>query len=102
MTDAEMIEAEAAYLEGMADKLRARAKELRELKQPDHAAEVETKLEAGAWKEATSKKCDYWRDAPVDLVETVRKSKGGIKGTVHHFTASTTEPTLFRFKRSKN
>ena len=63
------------------------------------AAQIETRLEAGPWKEATSKKCDYWRDAPSDLVQAVRSTKGGIKGQSHHFTASTTEPTLFRFKR---
>jgi hypothetical protein len=34
------------------------------------------------------------------LVAKVRAIKGGFKGQVHHFTASTTEPTLFRFKRS--
>ena len=86
----------------MADKLRARAKELRELAQPDQAARLEKRLEELAWVEAASKKCDYVRDGPADLIEAVRKSKGGIKGTAHHFTASTTEPTLFRFKRSKN
>jgi hypothetical protein len=68
-------------------------------KEAVQSAEVEKRLEAGAWKEAASKRCDYWRDAPADLVETVRKAKGGVTGQTHHFTASATEPTLFRFKR---
>jgi hypothetical protein len=60
---------------------------------------LESQLEALPWKEAASRKCEYVRDAPVDLVEKVRASKGGIKGKDHHFITSSTEPTLFRFKR---
>ena len=63
--------------------------------------ELETRLEVGPWKEAASKKCDYWRDAPPDLVDQVRKMKGGVKGKDHHFTASGTEPVLFRFRRGQ-
>jgi uncharacterized small protein (DUF1192 family) len=66
---------------------------------PNASAEFEMRLEAGPWKEAASRRCDYWRDAPADLVEKVRAAKGGLKGVTHHFTASTTEPTLFRFRR---
>lgn len=99
-TDPELIEAEAAYLEGMADQLRARAKQLRELRNEDQSPELEAKLEAGSWIEAASGKCDYWREAPADLVRAVRGTKGGIKGKDHHFTAASDSLTLFRFRRS--
>lgn len=69
------------------------------VRETDEATKLEVDLEGLPWKEAASKKCDYVRDAPTDLVEAVRKSKGGVKGASHHFTASPTEPTLFRFKR---
>jgi hypothetical protein len=69
------------------------------VRETDEATKLEVGLEGLPWKEATSKKCDYVRDAPPDLVEAVRKSKGGVKGASHHFTASSTEPTLFRFMR---
>jgi hypothetical protein len=59
---------------------------------------LESQLESLPWKEAASKKCDYVRGAPADLIEKVR-ARGGVKGKDHHFTASSTEPTLFRFKR---
>jgi hypothetical protein len=61
---------------------------------------LESQLEALPWKEAASKKCDYVRGAPADLIEKVRAIKGGINGKDHHFTTSSTEPTLFRFKRA--
>jgi len=60
---------------------------------------LESQLEALPWKEAASKKCDYLRGAPADLVEKVRATKGGIVGKGHQFTASKDEPTLFRFVR---
>jgi len=63
---------------------------------------LDSQLEALPWKAAASKKCDYVRAAPVDLVEQVRASRGGIAGKDHHFTASSTEPTLFRFERGSN
>ena len=99
-SDPELIEAEAAYLEGMADQLRARAKQLREIRNEDQSSELEAKLEAGPWIEAASGKCDYWREAPIDLVRAVRGTKGGIKGKDHHFTAASDSLTLFRFRRS--
>lgn len=70
-------------------------------KDADQTAQLEKKLEGGAWREAASKKCDYWKDAPADLVAAVRKEKGGVKGNTHHFTAAADGPTLFRFGRSK-
>jgi hypothetical protein len=63
--------------------------------------ELESRLKTGPWKQAASKKSDYWRDAPDDLVNAVRSVKGGIKGDEFHYTASLTEPTLFRFKRDE-
>ena len=100
MRDFELVDAEAAYLEGMAEQLRARAKELRELKGEVQETRIEVELETLPWKEAASKKCDYVRDVPADLVEEVRSTPDGVKGKLHHFTASKTELTLFRFKRS--
>ena len=88
---------------GFIDKLLAEIDEASE-REKAHAArdaELEKELEAGPWKEAASKKCFYWRDAPDGLVQKVRAAKGGIKGQTHHFTASSTEPTIFRFKRSE-
>lgn len=61
---------------------------------------AEVRLEAGSWKGAASRKCEYWRNAPPPLVEIVRSVKGGVKGSAYTFTASRTEPTLFRFRRS--
>lgn len=66
----------------------------------DKTAKLEADLEGLPWKEAASKKCDYVREAPADLVAAVRKSKDGIRGATHHFTAAKDEPTLFRFRRS--
>lgn len=66
----------------------------------DRAAQLESQLEGLAWVEAASKKCDFVRNAPSELVGAVRSIKGGVKGERHHFTASNGEPTLFRFKRS--
>lgn len=63
---------------------------------------LESQLESLPWKEAASKKCDYVRGAPVDLVEKIRATKGGINGKGHYFTASSTEATLFRFRRGSN
>ncbi len=70
-------------------------------KQADEEAGLETILEALSWITAKSGRCDYVRDAPPALVERVRaKGKDGVKGTLHHFTASSSEPTIFRFKRA--
>ena len=108
MTDPDLIRIEARLAEAQDSEERAaaRVKELTEALAVARLAEstageldLEARLEAGPWKEAASKKCDYWRDAPSDLVQAVRTMKGGIKGQSHHFTASMTEPTLFRFKR---
>ena len=108
MTDPDLIRIEArmAEAEDFEKRAAARVKELTEALAVARLAEstaresdLEARLEAGPWKEATSKKCDYWRDAPSDLVQAVRSTKGGIKGQGHHFTSSMTEPTLFRFKR---
>lgn len=103
MTEAELIEAEAQYLEAQAEQLRQRAKQLRELKpeveSTGRAVDLEAKLEALPWKEASSKKCDYAKDVPGELVEAVRGVKGGVAGKTHHFTAATDGPTLFRFNR---
>ena len=102
--DAALAESEASYLDDLAERLRARAKELRERPvatwQPHSGpVDLETKLEALPWKQATSGKCDYAREVPAELVTAVRSTKGGVKGNEHHFTASATEPTLFRYKR---
>ncbi|MDG6910774.1 MAG: hypothetical protein JRN18_00290 [Nitrososphaerota archaeon] len=108
MTDPDLIRIEARLSEAQeAEKhAAARVRELTEALAVARLAEstagesdLEARLEAGPWKEATSKKCDYWRDAPSDLVQAVRSTKGGIKGQSHHFTAAVTEPTLFRFRR---
>ena len=108
MTDTDLIRIESRLAEAVETERHAaaRVKELTEALAVARLAEstageldLEARLEAGPWKEAASKKCDYWRGAPSDLVQAVRTMKGGIKGQVHHFTASTTEPTLFRFVR---
>lgn len=68
-------------------------------KEVDQGAKLEAELEALPWKEAQSKKCDYAKDVSAELVEVVRKMKGGVKGKWHHFTAANDSPTLFRFNR---
>lgn len=60
---------------------------------------VEEQLEALPWQAAASGKCDYVKNPSAELLAAVRNSKGGVKGGAHHFTASSTEATLFRFKR---
>lgn len=70
-------------------------------RESDQATQVEAELERLSWKEASSKKCDYCRNAPAKLVEKVRASKGGIKGQSHHFTAAADGPTHLRFKRGE-
>ncbi len=112
MTDPDLIRIEARLVEAQEAERHAaaRVKELTEAlamaklaesggRRSAEGLDLETELERLPWKEAASKKCDYVRDAPANLVESVRTAKGGLKGQVHHFTASTTEPTLFRFKR---
>jgi hypothetical protein len=94
---AELVRAEAAYLEAQAEALRRRAAELRSLLTTEEG--MVSKLEALPWIPAKSGRCDYTKSAPPELVAAVRASKGGIKGDLHHFTASATEPTLFRFPR---
>jgi hypothetical protein len=96
---AELVRAEASYLEAQAEVLRRRAAELRDLLKDGRDEGVVAQLEALPWVAARSGKCDYVKDAPLQLVEAVRASKGGVRGDVHHFTASATEPTLFRFAR---
>jgi hypothetical protein len=95
----ELLEAEAGYLEAQAEVLRRRAAELRDLLKDGRDEGVVAQLEALPWVPARSGKCDYVKDAPPQLVEAVRGSKGGVRGDVHHFTASTTEAVLFRFRR---
>ena len=97
----ELVEAEAAYLEAQAEAFRRRAAELRVLLKDDQDTELIAKLEGLPWVAARSGKCDYVKNAPLELVEAVRATKGGIKGDSYHFTASTTEPTLFRFARKR-
>ena len=108
MTDPDLIKIEARLAEAQEAERHAaaRVKELSEALAVARLAEstaeesgLEVELERLVWKEAASKKCDYVRDAPANLVESVRAAKGGVKGQVHHFTASMTEPTLFRFAR---
>jgi hypothetical protein len=60
---------------------------------------VEQRLEALSWKEAASRKCDFVKDPPADLLAAVRGAKEGIKGQAHHFTAHATDAVLFRYKR---
>lgn len=69
-------------------------------READKEAYLEKRLEALPWKAATSGKCDFAKDIPADLVQTVRTSKDGIKGPGYHYTAAKDEPVLFRFKRS--
>lgn len=104
MTEPEFIEAEAGFLEQMADALRRRAQELRELGQGDQDTVHESlvkQLEALAWTPARSGKCDFAKTEglPKELVESV-PVKGGLKGVEHHFTKSTDGSVLFRFKRN--
>jgi hypothetical protein len=96
----ELIAAESAYLESQAEALKRRAAELRDLLK-DEQDRVVAQLESLSWIPARSGRCDFLRDAPAELVAAVRSSKHGIRGPDHHFTASTTEPTLFRFARRK-
>jgi hypothetical protein len=97
----ELIAAEAAYLEAQAEANRRRAAELRALLQDERDEGLVSKLEVMPWVPARSGKCDYVRDAPAELVAAVRAVKGGVRGSTHHFTASPTELTLFRFARRK-
>lgn len=69
---------------------------------PKSPEALEAELEALPWKEAASHKCDYCREVRLDLVGAVREAKGGVKGEDHHFTASSSEPTLFRFARRES
>jgi hypothetical protein len=95
----ELINAEAGYLESQAESLRRRAAELRSLLTTEEG--MVGKLEALAWVPARSGKCDYTKSAPPELVAAVRTVKGGIRGDRYHYTASSTEPTLFRFRRKE-
>jgi hypothetical protein len=101
-----ILDAEARFLETKADEFVRRAKDLRDtahtIVREEKAArkDLEARLESQDWIPAKSGKCDFVRDAPAELVEAVRGARGGVRGTGHHFTASSTEPTLFRFKRS--
>jgi hypothetical protein len=111
--DPEVIRIESRLTEARLaeERARVRVKELSEAleaaksaeaiaRDSDQATVLEAELERLPWKEAASKKCDYVRDAPHELVEKIRAAKGGFKGSEHHFAASGTEPTLFRFRRS--
>jgi hypothetical protein len=96
---AELVRAEIAFLEGRSEELRRRAAELRSLLTTEEG--MVGKLEALAWVPARSGKCDYTKSAPPELVAAVRTVKGGIRGDRYHYTASSTEPTLFRFRRKE-
>ena len=63
---------------------------------------LEVNLEGLSWKQAKSGKCDFVRDAPLNLIESVRAVKGGFRGEHHRFTASKSEPTFFRFEVRKD
>lgn len=97
----DVFEDEARYLENLSNQLKERARALRASAKPLPTALdlLVGQLEGLSWATAKSGKCDYARDAPEELVEAVRSAKGGIKGSAHHFTASASELTLFRFKR---
>jgi hypothetical protein len=92
----------AAFRE-VAEFVQRRMKDLEDIAktEPAPATDLEARLEALPWTEAASKKCFYAKNVPAELVESVRRSKGGVKGARYHFTASATEPTLFRFARKK-
>lgn len=62
---------------------------------------LEASLEGLTWVQASSKKCDFVKDPPADLIAAVRASKDGVKGARHHFTAHATDPVLFRFGRGQ-
>jgi hypothetical protein len=98
---AELVRAEIAFLEGRSEELRRRAAELRDLLKDGRDEGLISKLEALPWVAAKSGKCDFLRDAPAELVAAIRSSKNGIRGPDRHYTASSTEPTLFRFPRRK-
>jgi hypothetical protein len=98
---AELVRSEISYLEAQAEALRKRAAELRGLLRDGQDVELIAQLEGLPWIPAKSGRCDYTKDAPPQLVEAVRGTRGGVRGDAHHFTASTTEPTLFRFARRK-
>ncbi|HEV2225700.1 MAG TPA: hypothetical protein VGR56_02715 [Nitrososphaerales archaeon] len=103
-----VLDAEARFLEAKADELIRRAKDLHDTarriarEEKTSHIDLEGQLERLKWTPALSGKCDYSREAPAELVEVVRSSRDGVRGTAHHFTASKTEPTLFRFKRNAN
>jgi hypothetical protein len=97
----ELIAAESAYLESLAETLRKRANELRDLLKDGRDEGLISKLEALPWVAAKSGKCDFLRDAPPQLVTAVRASKNGIRGPDHHFTAAADSLTLFRFARKE-
>jgi hypothetical protein len=96
---AELVRAEIVFLEGRSEELRRRAAELRSLLTTEEG--IVGKLEALAWVPARSGKCDYTKSAPPELVEAVRGTRGGVRGSSYHYSASMTEPTLFRFPRRK-
>jgi hypothetical protein len=102
-TETDVLEGTKATLRDIILKAEAQLKAIEEFERQGifrkNEAELESQLEALPWIEAASKKCDFVRDAPADLIDQVRAAKGGIKGKDHHFTASSSEPTLFRFKR---
>jgi hypothetical protein len=97
----ELIQAEASFLEAQAEALRKRAGELRGLLRDGQDAELVAQLEALPWIPAKSGRCDYTKDAPPQLVEAVRGTRGGVRGDAHHFTAAADSLTLFRFPRRK-
>jgi hypothetical protein len=103
LTEEEKAIAMLAAFREVSEFVQRRMKDLEDVAktEPAPAPDFEAKLEGLPWTEAASKKCFYAKNVPAELVESVRRSKGGVKGARYHFTASATEPTLFRFARRK-
>ncbi|MDG6961589.1 MAG: hypothetical protein JRM89_03995 [Nitrososphaerota archaeon] len=63
-----------------------------------NASDMENKLEALDWKAASSRKCDFVRDPPKEVLDAI-DPKDGFKGSRHHFTKAKDGSAIFRFKR---
>jgi hypothetical protein len=71
--------------------------------EPKPIQSMEEHLEAlQGFATAKSGKCDFLKNGPYDLVAAVRSSKDGVRTAKYHFSASATEPTLFRFRRNSS
>lgn len=99
MTEAELTEAEAMYLEGMADQLRQRAKQLRELGQESADAALVANLESLPFKLAKSGKCDWvGHDQVSNEVLALFDSKGDFKTETFHYRKMQ-DGNILRFQR---